>query len=556
MILIVAAVCGLHAAAAQRDAKTKFVAQGDLQLESVKTLLGESASLQAFPLGTSICYKVLDGAGEILAFAITTSPEANAVIGYSGPNNVLLLLDEDQRVTQAKLLSSGDTIEHAKQVENSTHFWQQFVGLSLGQPMTASIDGVSGATLTSLAIAEAIQLRISGQRQSLRFPDPISLDEVRGLLPEVGRMGEVKGNGLVPLFDADDAPQGWIARTGPLVDSEAGYQGPTELLLLIDNDNVLRNIKVRKSYDNEPYVGYVKQEYSFWSRFKGRSLTNLAELDIQQEEIEGVSGATMTSLAVARTITASIQRMQSQQSQVTSVRRWNWSPTEILTAALALVAIVWSRSPWRGRRWPRRIWQVSCFLLLGLLAGNLLSLALLAGWTRGGIQFQLAPGLSLLLVIAVAWPVLTKQNVYCDHICPHGAIQQWMIRRRGPTVERNSVGVAYKHDCGRVAFKMLEFTPLLAIFAAMAWLLFNWSIPLAWLEPFDAYSWRIGLTFSSLVWLIGIGSAYARPMSYCRLMCPTGKLLGFIRRGQRTRRSWLGDLMLLVVVLTAWSLSF
>lgn len=98
-------------------------------------------------------------------------------------------------------------------------------------------------TLTSLAIAEAIQLHISGQRQSLRFPDSITVEEAQTLVPEVARIGEAKANGLIRLLDADDVPLGWIARTGPLVDSEAGYQGPTELLLLIDNESVLENVR-------------------------------------------------------------------------------------------------------------------------------------------------------------------------------------------------------------------------------------------------------------------------------------------------------------------------
>ncbi len=555
IILVVAAVLGMHAAASRRAAIARLRPQAALPLSSVQRLLPAAVNLEPFLLGASKGYKVLGPAEEELAFALSTSPEADNIIGYAGPNEVLLLVDHRQRVTQASLLRSGDTAEHASQVEESGRFWRQFEGWSLGKPNSTKIDGVSGATLTSLAIAEAIQLRIGGQHQSLRFPDPIRLQEAQTLLPEVDRLGVPSRGGLIPLFSATDESLGWIARTGPLVDSEEGYQGPTELLLLIGQDQVLKNVKIRRSYDNEPYVGYVKQEYSFWSRFKGRSLADLADLDLEREGIEGVSGATMTSLAVARTVATSLQRLQSQAEQQSVGRRWNWSLTEIMTAALALAGILWSRSPWRGRLWPRRVWQLVCFVLLGLLAGNLLSLALLAGWTRGGVPFQLAPGLSLLLTVAVIWPILTKENVYCDHLCPHGALQQWLIRcrSRNATTSPNAANQRWGIS---VINRLLTITPYVAIAAALAWLLFDWPIPLAWLEPFDAYSWRVGLTVSSLVWLVGMSLSYWRPMSYCRLLCPTGKVLDFIRRKGSRRghspSSWLGDAVLILILVTAW----
>ncbi len=505
----------------------------------------------------------VDSNGEVLALAMTTSPEADRIIGYSGPSNVVLVFDtEQQRIQSSQLLSSGDTIDHVQQVVASDSFWRQFNGLKLGDRLPHRVDGVSGATLTSLAIAEAIQLRISGQRQSLRFPAPVTLAEAQALLPAVARIEAQADECLVQLFDAQEQPLGWLHRTGPQVDSEEGYQGPTELLLLFDVDQVLRNVRIRSSYDNEPYVGYVRQEYSFWAKFKGRSLPDLAGLNVEREEIEGVSGATMTSLAVARTIAASLSRLQAQEQQEAAEfeqRKWNWSMTEGITAAIALLGIVWSRVAWRGRRWPRFLWQIVCLLLLGLYAGNLLSLALLSGWTRGGIQFKLAPGLSLLLIIAVVWPMLTKQNVYCDHICPHGALQQWLMRVRKKRRGEGSLQGAERsggRDRLGVIFNLLAVTPLLILIAAAGWLLYDWPVHLAWLEPFDAYSWRIGFSISLVVWMIGMGFSYLRPMSYCRVMCPTGKVLGFVRRGQRGPWSWLADTVLLGVSVVAWSMAW
>ena len=56
---------------------------------------------------------------------------------------------------------------------------------------------------------------------------------------------------------------------------------------------------VAKSYDNEPYVTYVRDDAYFRSLFNGLELGELSELDLFEHGVEGVSGATMTSMAVA-----------------------------------------------------------------------------------------------------------------------------------------------------------------------------------------------------------------------------------------------------------------
>ena len=78
------------------------------------------------------------------------------------------------------------------------------------------LDGVSGATLTSLAIAEAVVQRLGGVPRSLRFPHPVTLEEVGAVLPaaaelraEVDQM-KVDFHSLVrfcrPVHDIDSLP--------------------------------------------------------------------------------------------------------------------------------------------------------------------------------------------------------------------------------------------------------------------------------------------------------------------------------------------------------------
>src|SRR5256885_1683578 len=65
-------------------------------------------------------------------------------------------------------------------------------------PRPPKVEGVSGSTLTSLAMAEAIERRLGGPVTSLRFPDPATLAEVQSLFPTAAQ------------FQSDDPRGGWL----------------------------------------------------------------------------------------------------------------------------------------------------------------------------------------------------------------------------------------------------------------------------------------------------------------------------------------------------------
>ena len=354
-------------------------------------------------------------------------------------------------------------------------------------------------------------------RRSLKFPDELSEDEKRA----------------------------WALRTGPLSDDISGYQGPTELLFKIDANDHLIDVKIRSSFDNEPYVGYARQERSFWKKFKGRSIANLAKLDLDAEQIDGVSGATMTSVAVAETIREASKAFLSQQTathsnvtddekSVSRVRHWNFSSGEVLTIILTIAAIFWSGSIFRGNRRARLLWQIICFVVIALVSGNLLSISLFSGWTRGGIAYHLAPGLTLLLVVAFMMAILLKHNVYCDHLCPHGILQQWIRpgrKQRGPIAEE-----FFRLLTSKKCVRSLSTIAWVSIAIGFLSLMHPTGVNLSWLEPFDAYLLGFGFSISTIVWTISLIASRLSPLYYCRHACPTGKVLDYMRRDRQRNR--------------------
>ena len=214
--------------------------------------------------------------------------------------------------------------------------------------------------------------------------------------------------------------------TGPAADNIIGYQGPTEAYIGLGRDGRILGVALGRSYDNEPYVDYVRDDTYFRQHFNRYSVAELGQLDLKKAQVEGVSGATMTSLAVARGLVQAAREHAARQRQARELRETarqvNWRTAG--TAAIVLMALVVGLTNLRGVKAVRLPFQVLLIGYLGLLNGDLLSQAMLAGWAQNGVPWRNALGLVVLTAAAVLVPIVSRNNVYCNHVCPHGAAQQ------------------------------------------------------------------------------------------------------------------------------------
>ena len=468
----------------------------------------------------------------IIAKVGKTLPIAQDVVGYRGPTESLITFDEELKIDHVDLIESYDTPEHVDAVVADKQFFEQFRGWPWGGPKTANVDAVSGATLTSLALAEGILKRIGGQRPSLVFSDPITEEERRNWL-------------------ADEHVGETLIRTGPLSDDIAGYQGPTELLLRIAEDTVNR-LELRYSYDNEPYVDYVRTEFGFWKLFEGKSIDELAAFDPKAERVEGVSGATMTSLAVADTVVAAAKRIQSHRNQAETPEESanlfsevRWSIAEIVTVAVLGILYLLSRAKQFRHKLLRRVWLVAMIVVIGVWSGNLISMALITGWSAEGIAWRLAPGLTFLVFVALTAPPVFKANPYCNHLCPHGAVQQ-LIRPTSKSKRRWRIS-------GNLQ-KWLTWIPGVTLSMAYVMVVTWPSVDLSSWEPFHAYLFRIAGWGAFALAGASLLLAFFVPMGYCRLGCPTGRMLDYLRRSSTSSRLQFADGVAVALLLYAVSM--
>ena len=486
-------------------------------LKEVRKVLPLTSSLQAGSDKPSEL-QALDSNEKPLGLVTQTSPAGDSAIGFSGSTNLLVIWDGAQKVSSVSIRSSGDTLDHVDAILEEPDFFEQFVGKTRQElARFKKVEAVSGATLTSMAIIDSISMRFGGEKQASRFPNPIRIEEVTEHFPSASELIPSSTHpSLLYILDANGSKLGQVGRSSPHADQIIGYQGPVDSLLIMESNGTLKAMSIRSSFENQPYADYPNDDAYFASLFTGRSIPQLADMNLTEEEVEGVSGATMTSMAMAEGIvkTASSWERERLHSLEAKKPLLNWKARDYGSLAVILLAgfVAFTK---RGKtKFFRISLQVLLVCYLGLVNGDILSQALFAGWAQSGVPWERAPILALLSLAALIVPIATGKSFYCHQLCPHGAAQQWMRK-----LKKKPLRLPKKLD------KALQFLPA-GLLALVVFLSFTGSThTVAILEPFDAYVWEVAGGITIAIALLSLVASAFVPMAYCRYGCPTGAVL-------------------------------
>lgn len=465
-----------------------------------------------------------------------TSPQGDSAIGFSGSTNLMVIWDEEDQVSSVSIRTSGDTVDHVDAILEKPDFFKQFEGKTREDlAELGNIEAVSGATLTSMAIVDAIALRFGGEKKVGRFPNPIQLEEVIKYFKTASELvPSTTHPSLVEVHDNNGTVLGKVGRTSPYSDQIIGYQGPIDTLLAFDQNSSLQGMRIRSSFENQPYADYPNDDAHFESLFTGKTIAELADMNLTEEEVEGVSGATMTSIAMAEGIvkTAGDWDRESVSVKDSAKPLIYWKARDYGSLGVILFAglVAFTR---RGKtKFFRITLQILLVCYLGLVNGDILSQALFAGWAQNGIPWQRAPILALLSLAALIIPMVTGKSFYCHQLCPHGAAQQWMRKLKKKPIH-----------IPRALDNILKCVPVALLFFVVFLAFSSSTHTVAILEPFDAYVWEVAGAITIAIALISLLVSAFVPMAYCRYGCPTGAMLKLFEFGKNdqgwTRRDYL-----------------
>ena len=187
----------------------------------------------------------------------------------------------------------------------------------------------------------------------------------------------------------------------------------------------------------------------------------------------------------------------------------------------------------KGTWFGRLALPVVVLAYLGFGAGALVSQAQLWGWAESGVP-RGAVVLATLAAAALMLPATTRRNVYCSHLCAHGAAQQLLLHIARP-----------RRSLPKWLRLLAVVLPWVLLAVAILATLLHWPLALVDLEPFDAYLPTIAGTAALVIFAVGLVASAFVPMAYCRHACPTGALLDHLRlTGRSDRFSWRDGVML------------
>ncbi len=522
---------------AHRDAiwNESNLAESPLALEFIQKLIPNADSISN--------ERVLDATGNTIGSVLQTSPQCDRIIGYSGPTNCLIALDIKNQILSIEIANSGDTVDHVAAVKDDPEFAKSFQGIGFGKSEGwRDIDAVSGATLTSYAIIESVAKRMGGSAPSLKFSPQPDLEKVRTLFDDATKVDQTDRVNVWKV-SSNATELGSILSTTPIADELSGYQGPTMTLAGFDVSGKCVGLLVDQTYENQPYASYLDDDRHFQKIYLGKTIREIAKMIPEESGIDGVSGATMTSICVAEGLALSaadtLKPTLNVDSQFKRGPAYLWA--DMITVLLVCFGVALSFGKSGKLKSFRLIYLIAVIVFLGFINGHILSQASVVGWAKNGIPWRVAPGLTLLSLAALLVPIFSKHQPYCHHICPFGALQQLTKKRIGWTIK-----ISQSID------RLLRLIPyallLLVVVIAMTRSAFN----LASIEPFDGFAFRVAGWATITIFVVGLLFSLFSPMAYCRYGCPTGALLGFLKfRADSHRigtRDWAAILLLAVAM--------
>lgn len=479
-------------------------------------------------------YPLLDEAGESAGWATSTLPEAEKIQGYSGPSELLVIFDKERKIKAVRFLSSADTDGHVEKVRRDGGFWEQWNGKSesslgaAGSPVV-----VSGATLTSEAMARGVAARFGAEGMEQWFPAPLVLVDVKKWFPDSDRITSNKNSGTFEVWKGKET-LGTVLRSSRMGVSARGFNGTSDVIVALDSDSKkVLGIGFLGSRDNEPYVSSVKEEVKYADGFAGKSVTEVLGKEDPASPLLFTSGASLTNHAVVESVREMLNR------HIADEKKAGISWKSALAIFWIAIGVFFGISKVGGKKSIRYGFAVVS-VAAGVGLGWMVSQDQLLGWGANGFGAGAILPLVVLTAAALVVPAFTGKNVYCSRICPHGAAQ---TLAGGLVKKRFHLPAKLHAVLVRLPWATLIVIWLLALIGS--------GLPFAYFEPFETWSSGFVAFVPAAIFTIGLVAAFFLPQAYCHYGCPTGAMLKFLTQSPSvwTRKDTVASVLIVLACL-------
>ncbi|MFR9554296.1 MAG: nitroreductase family protein [Rikenellaceae bacterium] len=185
-------------------------------------------------------------------------------------------------------------------------------------------------------------------------------------------------------------------------------------------DDVIQRVEVGKNSETQSFMNQVAQSGLF-ERWNGVALKDAATMSV-----DGVSGATYTSVAIVENVKRAAQYGASVEA-VSSNPLSNIGLKDVLGLLVIFSGVILTFVKSRSK--PLVTLQlVLNVVVLGFWCGSFLSLATFTTWVANGVNLSLSIVSFAMLCVVVIVPLLGKKGSYCHLHCPMGSAQELISR--------------------------------------------------------------------------------------------------------------------------------
>lgn len=236
---------------------------------------------------------VTDNSGTVEGYVVAaTSPN-----GYGGDIQVAVGITKDGKLTGMEVISNAETAGLGSKC-TEPEFKDQFAGKNAstiafsktGASADNEIDAISGATITTNAVTEAVNAAIVFYQENF-----------------AGGVKEKVQN--VTVDSAEETADGYKIT----VTTKKGFAGDIKLAVVIGSDSTLKSFEIISSNETQGY-GAKAQEPSYAEQFVGLKADKISSVsggaNKDNNEIDAIAGATFTTKAVDMAVNEAIKYYQ------------------------------------------------------------------------------------------------------------------------------------------------------------------------------------------------------------------------------------------------------
>jgi len=297
-----------------------------------------------------------------------------------------------------------------------------------------------------------------------------------------------------------------------IVNNIRGYAGKINVGIFLDKNGYLKKVVHIASKETESYLADIKNA-GFYEQFNSISLTK------GEQEIDAISGATLTSEAIASTVSQLVgEGIPYPISNYTDVDEVNlFSLSAVLNKSWIIhITVIFLMFVFAIQRWTKKtkrsiiILNLLSVIYLGFFLNNSFTYISFIHPFLGTSVSSLVGLYSLFVLLGAIW----GKNTYCKYVCPFGNIQRLLIHV-------NPIKMSRKFFISNKWIKRIRAAILIILFTGILLGLRNWS-------NFELFPDLFGLSILSVWFVIAVITVLTTliyPMIWCRLLCPTGSLL-------------------------------